>query len=361
MPSNAASLDLLSTFNMSRKSIFDESESKPISAPKPKSIFSDVPDNLKKYIEPQKMMKTETLPEDQLYYNAHPSLKGKSTNFIKKVAEIDKTTNLTSAMNVLAYGDDVQSNIGKLLETVSSEGASMVSLGLTDVTEQIVAQIRGLSIDKFTGSRKTGWFSKKQWLVRDYVDAFSETVTKVNSLIDDLNSRSVSVMSMVNSCDSLFTKTDLMVEELDAYITAGHFIIDKNRKKLFRERNDEFLEAQFEDRINAMATYETLCLISFEQVKLTQHTLMKMAVEAKNVVSITYPLWKSAFSTLISKWQNKGSLSLDSSIDEMVASELTEYRDVEKHMNIITGSLSNQVINQAPPNRPRLNGGYMRT
>jgi hypothetical protein len=232
----------------------------------------------------------------------------------------------------------------------------MIGLGLSNTIQEIVAILKGLSAENYKGKhrQKLFWFISKnvEWKIKDYVDAYQTAIETVDRLIQDLQSKAKELHSMMAECDGMFSSNDKLISELDAHIQAGKVILAKNKKKVFKESNEKFLESQFEERLLSLATYENLCLVSFEQVKLTQQNLIHMATQAQNVITVTYPLWKSAFGSLMQKWQSQGKLTLGSPVSLVIGNE-REYEFVENHSRKLTAALEVNTRKSASENISR--------
>ena len=275
-------------------------------------------------------------PVDISKYKDLPELKDKSESLIKHVATIDTTTNITGAVDVVTFGRDIQSRIGRVLEKASTTGNRMVSLDITGITGNVIGMLKSLSIDNYRTYHKKRifLFIKKSvpWKVCEYIDAYNSTALNVDSIVSDLSTKTSDLMSMMVDCESLFKENDELIEELDAHIIAGKMILSR------MDKSNSFIVDQFDSRISSLSTYESLCLISFEQLKLTQRNLMQLANQAQDVVTVSYPLWKNAFSSLIQKWQSRGISFLNRGVFEVEVDQ--EYNFVKMHASKITESLS---------------------
>ena len=275
-------------------------------------------------------------------YKSYPFLSDRDESFIRRVATIDTSTSLSTAIGIVSYASSIQENIGKLLEQASTVGNRMIGLGLSGTISEIVEILKGLSADNYKGKhkKKLFWIISRnvEWQVKDYVDAYEHAIKMVDNLIYDLQSKAKELNSMMTECDGMFTNTDKLISELDAHIQAGKIILEKNKKKVFKESNEKFLESQFEERLLSLATYENLTLVSFEQVKLTQRNLIHMATQAQNVITVTYPLWKSAFGSLMQKWQSQGKLTLGLPVSEVIGND-SDYVFAEQHSRTLTAAL----------------------
>ena len=263
---------------------------------------------------------TESLTDNvlQSMYKDHPLIKGRPDSFALMVQKIDTKIHLDSAITIIHFGEPIQVQIGKFLEKSSGYGTQLTSIGLSDSIDQMIQIMGELAVNKFTGKKKTGFFSSSEYTVADFMKAYDDAVVKLNSLIDGLVKQSATIINMMSSCEGMVDQHDKLVDELDAYIIAGKILLERNANKAFKDSNEMFLDEQFQARILSLSTYENLCIVSFEQVKMLQRNLINMAINAQNIATVTYPLWKTSVSTLLSRWQNSGNMKKDATIPSLM-------------------------------------------
>lgn len=275
------------------------------------------------------------------FYKNHPLLAQKTESFMLMVQEIDEHIQLDSAVRILKFATDIQTRIGKFLEDSSAFGSTMVSIGLMEVVAQITDKMKSLDLSNFRGTKKTGIFSRESFTVNDFVVALNKVEKELNALMHELASRSDKVLNLMVKCESLIDVHEQLVDELDANVIAGKITLERNRRKMFKEHNEEFLIDKFDQRILELAKYEHMCVLSFEQVKLIQNNLMSMATNAQSMVTVTYPLWKTSFSTLISKWQSGGTITMSTPIDSLYSDP--EFQNANKTTETIITTLNQKV------------------
>lgn len=261
----------------------------------------------------------DALPVIQSFYRNHKLNDGKSESFVLMVQEIDNKINLDSAITIIKYGAGIQDAIGKFLTDASGYGSQLTTIGLAQSSEQIVELMGSLAIDKFSGKKKTGFFSSSEYTVNDFIEKFKEVESKLDVLLPEVVNQSISIVSMMSKCESMVDEHARLVDELDAHIIAGKIVIERNKAKVFKDHNEQFLNDQFEKRLVDMMTYENLCVVSFEQVKLVQRQLLDMATHIQSVATVMYPLWRTSMSTLFSRWQSSGNMKKETSIASLTS------------------------------------------
>lgn len=256
-------------------------------------------------------------------YRDNPLLKGKNEKFIEMVVQIDQVTHLDSAMNIITFGETIQSNIARLMENASAASSAMAAVGILERMDAIRQTLERLSPDKFTGVKRGGLFSRNvPYTVKDYIEEFKNADIEVSKKFNELKSNAITILDIVNNSDQFMINHEIQVEWLDAHVIAGKLIAERNSKKIFAAHNEQMLIAQFEKRLIDLATYENLCVISFEQMKLVQQNLITMASTAQSMANMIYPLWKSSFSTMISKWQSNSNVKLNSPISDLMHDDM---------------------------------------
>lgn len=280
----------------------------------------------------------DTLPVIQSFYRNHKLNEGKSEAFVLLVQTIDSKINLDSAITIIKYGAGIQDAIGKFLTDASGYGSQLTTIGLAQRSEQIVELMGSLAIDKFSGKKKTGFFSSTDYTINDFIEKFKEVESKLDVLLPEVVNQSINIVSMMGKCESMVDEHARLVDELDAHIIAGKIVIERNKAKVFKDHNEQFLNDQFEKRLVDMMTYENLCVVSFEQVKLVQRQLLDMATHIQVVATVMYPLWRTSMSTLFSQWQSSGKMKKETSISSLTSD--AEFMSMAKQTETIIHTIN---------------------
>lgn len=280
----------------------------------------------------------DALPVVQTFYRNHHLLSGKSESFVLMVQETDRKINLDTAVAVVQFGSDIQNAIGKFLEKSSGYGTQLTTIGLAESTEKIIAAMSTLAVDRFMGKKKTGFFSSGEYTVNDFINAFQKADTELVELIDDAEKQARKIIQMMDQCNAMVGEHATLVDRLDATIIAGKIVMERCRAKVFKENNDQFLIDQFDNRLLQLATYENLCIVSFEQIKLLQRQMINVASTTQNVATVMYPLWKTAVTTLLTRWQSTGNMKRDTTIPSLMND--TEFVSITKQTETIINALN---------------------
>ena len=259
------------------------------------------------------------LPVIQSFYRNHKLNAGKPESFVLLVQEIDNKINLDSAITIIKFGAGIQESIGKFLANASGYSGQLTTIGLSQSAEQLIELMTSLTVEKFTGKKKTGFFSSSEYTVNDFITRYNEVDAKLNTLLPEIVQQSVSIISMMDKCEGMVDEHARLVDELDAHIIAGKIVIERTKAKVFKDHNEEFLNDQFEKRVVELMTYESLCVVSFEQVKLLQKQLLSMASLIQNAASVMYPLWRTSMSTLFARWQSSGNMKKETTISSLMS------------------------------------------
>jgi uncharacterized protein YaaN involved in tellurite resistance len=209
-----------------------------------------------------------------------------------------------------------------------------------DIIKQITEKMKSLDLSNFSGTKKTGFFSRGEYTVMDFFITLNAVEKEVTTLINELSVHSSHIINMMSISDAHINIHKQLVDELEAHIIAGKVTLERNSRKLFKEHNEDFLVDKFNQRIMELTQYEHMCLLSFEQVKLSQNNLMSMATNAQSMATITFPLWKASFNTLFSKIQSSGNVSMSTPINSLHSDP--DFQNVNKTTTTIISTLNHK-------------------
>lgn len=280
------------------------------------------------------------LPTIQSFYRNHKLNAGRDESFVLLVQEIDTKVNLDSAITIVRYGSSIQESIGTFLERASGYGSQLTAIGLNESAANIMALMSSMSVEHFMKKKKTGFFSSGEYTINDYINIFSDVDSKLNQLISSAVSQATSIIQMIESSERMVDEHATLVAKLDAHVVAGKIVMERNSAKAFRDHNEEFLMDQFEQRLVNLATYENLCVVSFEQIKLVQRQMISMASMIQNVATVMYPLWKTSVSTLMTRWQGGGNMTKETTIPSLMSDN--DFVSITKQTEMIINTLNNK-------------------
>lgn len=316
----------------SKKKLFDDDDIQQRKRSSLSSLFEDSPVNV---VNPKpNTTVTVVLAE---HYRQHPLLKDKSRDFCLRVQEIDRSYDLNSSLVVVQFGNKVQKEIGDFLNEISECSNMINKVGLMGSIEKAITLMAALEPQQFTGKKKTGFFSSREYTVEDYINAFEVGKNQIDETISSINEQANSIFAIMDSTDKMTARQQEIMDELDSHLIAAKFILQRASNRMFKEQNEKFLEHQFMNRIDSLATFENVCLINFEQIKIILHNMIERAMSAQNIVHMTFPLWRSGVASLISKWQSKG-VKMSTPISEIMTDP--EFEDLSKQTNSIIQSLN---------------------
>lgn len=270
----------------------------------------------------EKVMKDGTSQE---YYRTHPLLVGKPSEYIKKVCELDQSTNLDSASRVVNYASGVQKRIGDLLTEISTLSNKIVALGLSENIEIIVNTLRKLDLKNFNNKEVFGllWNKSVPCTMSDYIAAYEDVDKNIDSLVSKIRGSIQNAYPFIEKSERQLESQTEISEDLEIHVLTGRLILDRTAKKLFLSQSDKFMMEQFEKRICDLSAFEAYVTIALEQSKMTQRNVVTQVMEAFSIIDATLPLWRSSFSILMAKWQNAGS-SKDTPLKSLNDSQLAK-------------------------------------
>lgn len=250
-------------------------------------------------------------PASESFYAKHPALIGKSPEFVKRTAEIDKDTDIRVAADILGFAAQPQKNIGELVSRVSEITSDVLELNVLVDIRKIVTHMRSLT----TSAEKRGFWGRKNKTLGEFIDHYDDISAKIGVSVNTVHSKLESLRELMSRVEDFSLQHSRLDEELDMWIAAGSIITERYRKAILVDSGALSMADQFNKRLLDLSTFRSMMDISIQQNRLNQSNLLSQAMEADSVLHTSIPLWRSAFSSMLLKLQGQG-IALDTVLED---------------------------------------------
>lgn len=267
------------------------------------------------------------------FYRQHPLLVGKDEQFLTKVKTVDQSIKLDSSTVVLQFGYEIKQDISRIISEILDMNVKMVGVGIPDTMKIIVEKLCSLNAIIWSGKNRKA-------KLHDYIQAYQNTDKEISVVSAQLDTKVQTITKLAGDADAMFERNKNMVETIEAYTLAGKIIIERSEKALF-DKPEQNLIDMFKQRAFGFSESENILHMNMVQIKNTQTSLIKMALDAMGIMERTYPLYKSSFSSMIGMWQAKGTAVLSSQFADILHD--AEFVNITKSTDDIVEKLKNVI------------------
>ncbi|MEM1361358.1 MAG: toxic anion resistance protein [Pseudomonadota bacterium] len=229
-----------------------------------------------------------------------------------RMAEID----VTDTGSIIEFGTRAQEDLQKISQEMLT-GVRNKDVGPAgDSLQDIVATIRGFSVDELDPNRKQSWWEKltgKATPVAKFMAQYETVQGQIDAISDKLLEHEHTLLKDIKSLDMLYEKTLAFYDELALYIAAGEAKIEaldgtdipaKEAEMNAAPEAEQVMKAQelrdlragrddLERRVHDLKLTRQVTMQSLPSIRLVQENDKSLVTKINSTLVNTVPLWEA--------------------------------------------------------------------
>lgn len=279
----------------------------------------------------------------------------------KVIDDFSKQIDVTNSNIVLQYGAASQRKIAGFSETALSKVRTK-DLGATgDMVTNLIAELKGFSVDEEEMKGIRGWFKKTQNNLATLQAKYEKASVNVDRITSQLESHQVQLMKDIAMLDEMYQLNLTYFKELSMYILAG-------KKRLNQLRSEDLVALQqkaqasglpedaqaandfaamcdrFEKKIHDLELTRMVSIQMSPQIRLVQNNDTLMAEKIQSTIVNTIPLWKSQMVIAMGLSHSQQAMKAQREVTDMTNELLRRNADTLKMATIETAKESERGI-----------------
>ncbi len=230
----------------------------------------------------------------------------------KRMDEID----IANTQSIIEFGSRAQSELQVISQDMLS-GVKNKDVGPAgDSLRDMVATIRGFSVDELDPNRKRSWFDKllgRAEPMAKFMSQYETVQTQIDGITETLLGHEHQLMKDIKSLDKLYEKTLEFYDELALYISAGSEKLEEIDKKVIPTAEAELSSAapdqktmmaqelrdlraardDLERRVHDLKLTRQVTMQSLPSIRLVQENDKSLITKINSTLVNTVPLWET--------------------------------------------------------------------
>lgn len=230
----------------------------------------------------------------------------------RRMAQID----MTDTNSIVTFGSSAQAELQQISQAML-DGVKNKDVGPAgDSLREIVATIRGFSVDELDPNRRQSWWERlfgRAKPIHDFIAKYEEVQDQIDRITDNLLKHEHTLMKDIKSLDKLYEKTLDFYDELALYIAAGEeklreldeeTIPAKEAEVQAAPEKDQVIRAQelrdlraarddLERRVHDLKLTRQVTMQSLPSIRLVQENDKSLVTKINSTLVNTVPLWET--------------------------------------------------------------------
>ncbi len=227
----------------------------------------------------------------------------------RRITELD----VGDAGSIVSFGAGAQAELQKISQSMLADVRSKDIGPAGDSLREIVATLRGFSVEELDPERGRSWWEKLVGRTRPmtkFLARYEEVQTQIDRITGNLLAHEHQLLKDIRSLDILYDKTLAFYDELALYIAAGEEKLrrldeeDIPRKVREAEGSDEVIDAQelrdlravrddLERRVHDLKLTRQVTMQSLPSIRLVQENDKALVTKINSTLVNTVPLWET--------------------------------------------------------------------